>query len=295
MNVVTSRWRKICVHPSKNGGRSKTAQNSEVRMSTHLDTHSRTQMAKIMVKHWRPSGFSRTKLVGRITVGKEVRTIFIGTGMGEDTELGMLICAQKTRFIPISIRGWHYNGRKEAEHCSHVEEINERRWSWWTNIIPWSSELGMHYARMRTKRRYCEKAQGHVRVTHFCWNNRKITKMGQESRKNNSMVLHGETRRKVRCEILWIRRQKSGAIVQSFKSLLGWSPFQEGRTWNSWRIVRSVLTNCIKNACILVRIGRPDILWSMSKLARSVTKWTQACDGRFTFIAQETTDNIITW
>ena len=28
------------------------------------------------------------------------------------------------------------------------------------------------------------------------------------------------------------------------------------------------------------RIGRPDILWSTNKLARSVTKWTQVCDRR---------------
>ena len=30
----------------------------------------------------------------------------------------------------------------------------------------------------------------------------------------------------------------------------------------------------------LARNGRPDILWSVNKLARSVTKWTQACDRR---------------
>ena len=30
----------------------------------------------------------------------------------------------------------------------------------------------------------------------------------------------------------------------------------------------------------LARIGRPDILWSVNKLARPVTKWTQSCDGR---------------
>ena len=30
----------------------------------------------------------------------------------------------------------------------------------------------------------------------------------------------------------------------------------------------------------LARIGRPDILWSVNKLARSVTKWTKACDKR---------------
>ena len=30
----------------------------------------------------------------------------------------------------------------------------------------------------------------------------------------------------------------------------------------------------------LARIGRPDILWSVNKLARSITKWTKACDER---------------
>ena len=30
----------------------------------------------------------------------------------------------------------------------------------------------------------------------------------------------------------------------------------------------------------LVRIGRPDILWSVNKLARAITKWTTACDKR---------------
>ena len=30
----------------------------------------------------------------------------------------------------------------------------------------------------------------------------------------------------------------------------------------------------------LARIGRPDILWSVNKLARSITKWTKACDKR---------------
>ena len=30
----------------------------------------------------------------------------------------------------------------------------------------------------------------------------------------------------------------------------------------------------------LARIGRPDILWSVNKLARTITKWTKACDKR---------------
>ena len=30
----------------------------------------------------------------------------------------------------------------------------------------------------------------------------------------------------------------------------------------------------------LARIGRLDILWSVNKLAQSITKWTKACDKR---------------
>ena len=30
----------------------------------------------------------------------------------------------------------------------------------------------------------------------------------------------------------------------------------------------------------LARIGRPDIKWSVNKLARAITEWTRACDKR---------------
>ena len=41
-----------------------------------------------------------------------------------------------------------------------------------------------------------------------------------------------------------------------------------------------VCYHIVLNCLYLARIGRPDILWSVNKLARSVTKWTQACDRR---------------
>ena len=59
----TSSWRSIRLHPSKNGGRSKVAKNSKVRMSRYMDSSSTTQVDKIMVKHRRPSGSSWAKIV----------------------------------------------------------------------------------------------------------------------------------------------------------------------------------------------------------------------------------------
>ena len=42
------------------------------------------------------------------------------------------------------------------------------------------------------------------------------------------------------------------------------------------RVCSQIVLKCLN----LARIGRPDILWSVSKLARSITKWTKACDKR---------------
>ncbi len=37
---------------------------------------------------------------------------------------------------------------------------------------------------------------------------------------------------------------------------------------------------CVLKCLFLARIGRPDLLWTVSMLAREVTKWTVACDKR---------------
>ena len=41
-----------------------------------------------------------------------------------------------------------------------------------------------------------------------------------------------------------------------------------------------VCSQIVLKCSYLARIGRPDILWSLNKLARSTTKWTNACDKR---------------
>ena len=44
--------------------------------------------------------------------------------------------------------------------------------------------------------------------------------------------------------------------------------------------VPQVCSQIVLKCLYLARIGRPDILWSVNKLARSITKWTNACDKR---------------
>ena len=41
-----------------------------------------------------------------------------------------------------------------------------------------------------------------------------------------------------------------------------------------------VCSHIVLKCLYLARIGRPDILWSVNKLARTMTKWTKTCDKR---------------
>ena len=41
-----------------------------------------------------------------------------------------------------------------------------------------------------------------------------------------------------------------------------------------------VCSQIVLTCLFLARIGRPDTLWSVNKLARAITKWTKACDKR---------------
>ena len=43
-----------------------------------------------------------------------------------------------------------------------------------------------------------------------------------------------------------------------------------------------VCSQTVLKCLYLARIGKPDILWSVNKLARAFTKWIQACDRRLT-------------
>ena len=48
----------------------------------------------------------------------------------------------------------------------------------------------------------------------------------------------------------------------------------------SVRQLSQVCSQIVLKCLYLARIGRLDILWSVNKLARSITKWTKACDKR---------------
>ena len=56
-------------------------------------------------------------------------------------------------------------------------------------------------------------------------------------------------------------------------------PFEE-EEHESVGELSTVCSQIVLTCLYLVPVGRPDILWSVNKLARAVTKWTKSCDKR---------------
>ena len=111
------------LYPSQNGGRSKVAKKSQVRMSRHLDTSATTQVAQHL--------------------GPTLKIQYIVTHVPD--YCGKTILASKARSTPLGTRG---------RHKSCVEEIDETRWAGRTYIVSWSRVLGMHSTRMQIEREY---------------------------------------------------------------------------------------------------------------------------------------------
>ena len=83
----------------------------------------------------------------------------------------------------------------------------------------------------------------------------------------------------MRGTVLRIGKQEDGATIQGFQSLFGRSTNEKGRIRKQGELPE-VCSHTTLKCLYLARIGRPDILWSAIKFARSVFQWTQACDRR---------------
>ena len=279
----TSSWCSIGLYSSTIGGCSQSAENSKVRMSRSMDTSSTTQMAKIISKHWRSRCTSCMKFiwlsVSRGCQGKdnfEEALLELGWEKIPSWEC-MFGHRTQTRIMSVSTCGWHQNGWK-AEYGFPCGRNWWKGGYWRIQIISWPWRVGMYSAWLQTEWNNWSEWES-VWITYFCWWNRKIT--GNISNKNSSVVLrHGRTCSWMCRAVLWTGKQESAAILQKISS-----PCVDDRQFKQEDLesvgeLSEVCSHIVLKCLYLARIGRPDTLWSVNKLARSVTKWTQACDRR---------------
>ena len=93
----------------QNAGRFNSVETSYVRMSRYFDVSTKTQVTKSWSNIEEPVCPLERHLYGHSLAGllweRQFEKSFLGTRMGQRTELGMLVCATKARSILVRKRG----------------------------------------------------------------------------------------------------------------------------------------------------------------------------------------------
>ena len=79
--------------------------------------------------------------------------------------------------------------------------------------------------------------------------------------------------------VRWRIRQRDGH-TKSQRHALMTTNFEEEEEIGSVGELSTVCSQIVLKCLYLARIGRLDIVWSVDKFARAVTKWIKACDKR---------------
>ena len=130
--------------------------------------------------------------------------------------------------------------------------------------------------------RECETSKDIVDVwlQNLCWSDRKGTLFREIWRRHFLMFLrYGRWCQELCGAILRAGEQNVQQLNEVSTPCLDDHHFKE-EEMKSVGELSQVCSQIVLKCLYLARIGRPDILWSVHKLARSITKWTKACDKR---------------
>ena len=131
---------------------------------------------------------------------------------------------------------------------------------------------------MRNKQRYRGQLQNHVRIANFRGGVEKVPFPQNLRISSWSYDMAGHAKKCVEryCELA---NKTTQQLHKVSTPCIDDHHFKE-EEMKSVGELSHVCSQIVLKCFFLERIGRPDILWSVNKLARSITKWTKACDKR---------------
>ena len=147
-----------------------------------------------------------------------------------------------------------------------------------THIFLGSCILGLHSTAMRNKQRYCGQLQNHVRIANFRGRAQQLpfTQNHRNSSWSYDMVGHAKKCVERYCELA----NRTTQQLYKVSTPCFYDHHFNEEELKSVGDLSHVCSQIVLKSLYLARIGRPDILWSVNKLARSITKWTKACAKR---------------
>ena len=261
-------------------------------MSRHLDSSTTTQMAKIMVQHGRPSRSSWKEFVresfGRTVVGKAIWENPIAARLGK----GFLIGNAYSYTVKKDYSSLHREkGLFSSVYVDDIKLAGKKQ-----NIDPlWKVlnkevDLGeptsfLDHVYLGCTQRQCEISKDIVDNYRTMFKSRisaarteKLPCSENLSISSWSYDMEGHAKKCVEryCEL----SNKTTQQLYKVPTPCIYDHYLKEEELKSVGELSQVSSQIVLKCLYLARIGRPDILWSVNKLAQSITKWTKACDKR---------------
>ena len=278
-----ARRRSISLYPSKNGRCSQNIEKSQIGVSRHLDSSTTTQMAKIMVQYGRPQSFLLSEICTVILwqdyCGKgQFEKILLKHGWENIPNCECLfVHREKGLFLSVYVDDIKLAGKKH-------------------NIDPmWkilNKEVGLgeptsflDHVYFGCTQRQCEISKDIVDNYRTMFESRisagrveklPFTQNIRISSWSYDMAGHAKKCVERYCELA---NKTTQQLYKVSTPCIDDHHFIE-EEMKSVGELSNTCSQIVLKCLHLARIGRPDILWSVNKLARSITKWTKACDKR---------------
>ena len=141
----------------------------------------------------------------------------------------------------------------------------------WKNQHLWSWNLGLCT--------HCGQLQNHVRIANFSWENWKTSILLRIFVFLHGLWMWRLMQRNVWNDIVSFQKRRLNKLYTASTPCIDDHYFKEEET-KSVGELSQVCSQIVLKCFHLARNGRPDIFWSVNKLARSIIKWTKACDKR---------------
>ena len=180
--------------------------------------------------------------------------------VGKSSKLGMFVHAPRQGSVSLSV---YMDGikkvRKKGQSETHVGHIDEQIDLEEPTSVLDQVYFGVNAARMQAKFANRAKKSWFARIVDLRRYCQTLNWLGENPYTYRRLVIRrGRAYEEICGKILRLGRKENLGIFQSLHSVHGWAPIQSWWIGNSWRIVKSLLTN--RPECFyLGRIGRPDI------------------------------------
>ena len=247
----------------------KLLKKSKIRVSRHLDSSTTTQMAKIMVQYGRSSRSSWAESVqsssGRTIMGKAIWENPIDTWLGENSKLGMSLWTSWKRTILICVCGW----QKLAGMKHNIEPM----WKVLNKEVDMGEPTSfLDHLYLGCAQRQCETRKDTVDNCRTMFESR-LSARGVEK-----LPMAGHAKKCVE-RYYELPNKTTEQLYKVSTPCIDDHYFKEEEMKTVGEFPQ-VCSQSVLKCWYLARSGRPDILWSLNQLERSITKWTKACEKR---------------